>query len=136
MLSRCALRSKPSSSFQDLLKQTLQWEKRTKPDQSCPYAEIVKAVRGKQAHLTQPLFNVCFSMEDSADKGCLKIAAKTLIVDLSLTVFKKEGQIRLRFEFSASLQDRSFIERMAKNFQVFLKEGITYPKKKSPLWSC
>ena len=115
--------------FEDLLRQTLEWERRAGPYQNCPYEEIVKGVRTKETHLNNPLFNVYFSMKEIADTK-LQLTTRASKFDLSLLIVKEENKIGLCFEFPIALQNRKFIERMADNFQLFLKEVITHPKKK------
>ncbi len=53
--------------------------------------------------------------------------------DLSLAVWQESDKICFKFAFPLSTQSREFIERMAENFQLFLKQVLTYPKKKISL---
>ncbi len=104
-------------NFEDLLKHTLTWER------------SIKGVKIKETHSNEPLFNVYFSMEDVTGKKPV-LTTKAPKSDLSLLIAKEKNKIRFCFEFPICLQDRKFIERMAKNFQIFLSQLITHPKKK------
>ena len=124
-------------NFLELLKQTHRWHCKTRSYQSCPYEEIVKKAGITEAHLREPLFNVYFSMENysAIDLHLSGISSKKIDLttgtskfDLSLLILKEENKLHLSFEYPVSLQDRKFIERMAKNFQVFLKNLLASPK--------
>jgi len=126
-------------NFLELLKQARRWHNKAKSYRNCPYEDIVKRAGIREAHVREPLFNVFFSMEsDSANAFRLAgIESKKIDLptgsskfDLSLHTIEKGSSIHLSFEYPVSLQDRGFIERMAANFQVFLKDLITYPQKK------
>lgn len=126
-------------NFLELLKQTHRWESKAKSYQNCPYEDIVKRAGIREAHVREPLFNIFFSMESDSvnafhlsgiESKKIDLATGSSKFDLSLNAIEESRKIHLSFEYPVSLQDREFIERMAANFSVFLKELITYPKKK------
>ncbi|AOX00333.1 hypothetical protein BJP34_13495 [Moorena producens PAL-8-15-08-1] len=131
------LRTRPNQqqTFIELLSQVRQVALDAYAHADVPFDLLVEQLKPERLPGVSPLFQVMFTLQnvpkETLDLPGLTVSAKSLdkptagaTFDLTLSLTQSNRELIGAFEYNANLFDRATIERMARNFQIFV-EGIT-----------
>ena len=131
------LRTRPNQqhTFDELLSQVRQVALDAYAHADVPFDLLVEQLKPERLPGVSPLFQVMFTLQnvpkETLDLSGLTVSAKSLdkptagaTFDLTLSLTQSNRELIGAFEYNANLFDHPTIERMARNFQIFV-EGIT-----------
>ncbi|NET68682.1 MAG: amino acid adenylation domain-containing protein [Moorea sp. SIO1G6] len=131
------LRTRPNQqhTFKEFLSQVRQVALDAYAHADIPFDLLVEQLKPARLPGVSPLFQVMFTLQnvpkETLELSGLNVSAKSLdkptagaTFDLTLSLNQTDTELIGAFEYNANLFDQATIERMAKNFQIFV-EGIT-----------
>jgi amino acid adenylation domain-containing protein len=105
--------------------------------QDLPFEKLVEELRPERDSGRNPFFQVMFQLQN-APKGSLKlqgleltteaVESETTKFDLSLGAFERDGELRLRLEYSTELFERQTIELMLSRYATLLESIVLDPE--------
>ncbi|OLT59722.1 AMP-binding protein [Moorena bouillonii] len=136
------LRTRPNQqhTFDELLSQVRQVALDAYAHADVPFDLLVEQLKPERLPGVSPLFQVMFTLQnvpkETLELSGLSVNPKPLdkptagaTFDLTVSLTQIDTELIGAFEYNANLFDRATIERMARNFQIFV-EGITlFPEK-------
>ena len=122
--------------FCDLLRQVKQVALDGFAHQDLAFEKLVEELQPERSLSHMPIFQVLFALQNTP-KSTLQLGSLELTdfpftkttskLDLSLYVGESEEGLRLSFEYSTELFDRTTFERMAAHFQILLHSIVANP---------